>query len=470
MAWEKTKPPTMFYISIGDIYEDPNTGKSRPIPLDHIRVSGGTELYKEIFTQVYGEKPTSIVVLFTEDFNGATKYLYERWLGGRMVCQGNAVEAEKFIYIDAPRKGGGTMKVFSGREKQPCLGEKCEHAIGEKPTCFKTASLTFMLPQAAGFGLAGDVSLSTRGEIAIDTLLSSLLKYEQLYHGLSGIMFRLSCQKVNGAHTYSTWLITPHLTREQVMMLYRTAVASEDIKVNQNQITDTTSAMTKMPALEDKVNQRHEEEVWQDDAYVNGMEEPETIQEPITERDYTLDDEQDNPFLNQPPDDSFKNMVAPKMIGENIQDTETKYRPRLTPEELLVLEESITKERTNKLIEFCSKDKNLYGVPIAVYKRIRQVREIIASLIKRDGQTKMKPFIYLTPAQAKDIFEIISQGKFNVESLVKKAFEGNQYFEKTEAYFNKSAERTATDIEILFSLSSFEAHKLISFVKDIRGE
>lgn len=208
------KPNRLPFPKIGRIACGEKSEKGYPRSLDYFVASGK---YKSLFDEAYGEKPTTIQIVFpSDDAELVCKEYYElRDNAGKLVSEGD----------------GETFKVWSSKsasyttqttEDYPNLMEmiashypKCEWKI--------TLTLNFIIPKVRG--VMGLWSFSTKGSASTipqvrDTFDAMI---EQNGHA-SGVIFDLSIkmhtsQKPNTASKYPVVSLVPNESKENLKMV-----------------------------------------------------------------------------------------------------------------------------------------------------------------------------------------------------------------------------------------------------------
>jgi hypothetical protein len=143
-------------------------GKEYPRELDYFNCTDAP-----LVGDVYGEKPRAIDVIFpTNDKRAIADTCYMRYGQSGPKCRGNGVTA---------------WDMETGKERE-CLGEECEHASGDRPSCKRQMILTFVCYMVPGLCV---YDLVTSGWRSIENTLAFLDTLESLFGRIDGLPLKM---------------------------------------------------------------------------------------------------------------------------------------------------------------------------------------------------------------------------------------------------------------------------------------
>ncbi len=143
-------------------------GKEYPRELDYFNCADAP-----LVGEVYGVNPREIDVIFPiNDKRSIADTCYMRYGASGPKCRGNGVTA-------------WDMETGAGRD---CLGEECEHAVGDRPSCKRQMILTFVCYRVPGLCV---YDLVTSGWRSIENTLAFLDTLESLFGRIDGIPLKM---------------------------------------------------------------------------------------------------------------------------------------------------------------------------------------------------------------------------------------------------------------------------------------
>lgn len=143
-------------------------GREYPRELDYFNCTDAP-----LVGEIYGEKSRAIDVIFPiNDKRAIADTCYMRYGASGPKCRGNGVTA---------------WDMENGGERE-CLGEECEHATGDRPSCKRQMILTFVCYKVPGLCV---YDLVTSGWRSIENTLAFLDTLESLFGRIDGIPLKM---------------------------------------------------------------------------------------------------------------------------------------------------------------------------------------------------------------------------------------------------------------------------------------
>ena len=235
---QKTPLPIVGKIRVGEKTKN-NQGKEYPISLDYFKATGN---YATLFTEIYGEKPNQIQIIFITDDDKVS--CHEEW-EGREKKTGNLAgtsDGESFRLWNYQNE---RYEIFTDKDYLKKYTE--EHGIQWSVIL----TLNFIVPKIKG--VFGMWQLQTKGtKSSIENIINTYDSLKEHAGTICNIPFDLQVQKVTGQkpgqkRKYPVISLVPHISAKNVEMVRNFLEGGGEInklgmltdeKINQLQLND----------------------------------------------------------------------------------------------------------------------------------------------------------------------------------------------------------------------------------------
>jgi hypothetical protein len=240
-------------IKVGEKHKE----KGYPTSLDYFRVDSENKEYERLFKEAYGEKPTSLQIIFLSDNidHVCSEFLELRDKSGKVYARGDGKNFEvvvgdsyqKFSEAELIEKTGSVEKPGSVEKAMENMAKKCASPNGWKSRLV----LRFVLPKIKG--LIGEWQFSTHAEAStIPQIVAVFDSILQLAGTVRMIPFDLNVKKVKSdksgsSRNYPVVQLIPNISTENALLLkdyveqgivsLRTGLLTDDkfLKISQSQ-------------------------------------------------------------------------------------------------------------------------------------------------------------------------------------------------------------------------------------------
>lgn len=206
-------------IKVGEKHKE----KGYPTSLDYFRVDSDNKEYERLFKEAYGEKPTSIQIIFlSDDINHVcSEFLELRDNSGKVYARGDAKNFEvvvgeayqKFTEEQLIKKSGSVEQAMEN------MAKKCNSSTGWRTRLV----LRFLIPKIKG--LIGEWQFSTHADASsIPQIVSVFDSILQLAGTVRMIPFDLNVKKVKSdkagsKRNYTVVQLIPNISTENALLL-----------------------------------------------------------------------------------------------------------------------------------------------------------------------------------------------------------------------------------------------------------